>query len=157
MSDTHAAAAAPKTRAPYKPRKTATERAETKREAVVASIPTRPADLLARAQRQAKAGEVEAVRQAIQAMDDETPDAQRRAAQRRLATLTAEQAAESPEMVEVEVLRLGAGKISMGEHIPPVGDAHFEKGERLPLPLETAQLYRRKGWVDFEGYDDDGD
>lgn len=55
------------------------------------------------------------------------------------------------EMVECVVLPAGDGKISMGEHVPPFGTAHYEEGEKFQCALPTAiELYGR-GFVNFDG------
>ena len=57
----------------------------------------------------------------------------------------------SHEQVECVVLPAGHGKISMGIHVPGIGEAHYEEGEKFPTGLPTAlELYQR-GFVNFEG------
>lgn len=53
--------------------------------------------------------------------------------------------------VECVVLPKGDGKISMGEHVPPFGTAHYDEGETFDCMLPIAiELYER-GYVNFEG------
>jgi hypothetical protein len=53
--------------------------------------------------------------------------------------------------VEVTVLPLGDGKISMGVHIGGIGEAFHEESEKLTVPLKTALDLYEKGFVNFEG------
>jgi hypothetical protein len=151
MTDTHAAAAAPRT---YAPRQSNAERAAAKREAVQASIPAASDALRERAEKQAKAAQIEAVQRQIDAMDDMTPENIRRAALRAMAQLKGNARELTPEdFVWVTVRTKGAGKISMGEHVPPYGEVHYEKGERFEVPLNVARIYDERGWVDIDGGD----
>lgn len=53
--------------------------------------------------------------------------------------------------VEVVVLPQGDGKISMGEHVPPFGTAHYEEGETFTTQLPIAVALYDRGFVNFEG------
>lgn len=53
--------------------------------------------------------------------------------------------------VEVTILPLGDGKISMGEHVGGIGEAYFEEGEKVTLQLPIAVGLYDRGFVNFEG------
>lgn len=53
--------------------------------------------------------------------------------------------------VECEVLPQGDGRISMGEHIPGLGEAHYEEGERFTVALPIALALYGRGYVNFKG------
>lgn len=54
-------------------------------------------------------------------------------------------------MVECVVLPMGDGKISMGEHVPGLGTAHYEEGEKFSVLLPVAVALYDRGFVNFEG------
>lgn len=143
---------APQKRA-YTPRQSNADRAAAKREAVLDSIPPEhDAELRFRAEKQAKAAQVEHLRSTIAAMDDMTPEAVRRSAHMALARLTAVAEPPSAQTVTVTIRKKGAGKISMGVHVPPYGEAHYEAGERVEMLIATARSYGPDGkdWVEFD-------
>lgn len=53
--------------------------------------------------------------------------------------------------VECVVLPMGDGKISMGIHIPSLGEAHYEEDEKFTTQLPTAISLYERGYVNFEG------
>jgi len=53
--------------------------------------------------------------------------------------------------VECVVLPQGDGKISMGEHVPGLGTAHYEEGETFTIQLPIAVALYDRGFVNFEG------
>lgn len=61
------------------------------------------------------------------------------------------------EMIEVKVTKAGHGKISMGIHVPGIGDAHYERGETFMLAEPIALAQEANGYVRIVGkvYDDD--
>lgn len=62
-----------------------------------------------------------------------------------------ELAPEVHPFVECEVLPMGDGKISMGEHISGLGTAHYEEGETFNVALPIAINLYNRGFVRFEG------
>lgn len=54
------------------------------------------------------------------------------------------------EIVTVRVLKLGADKISMGEHVAGIGEVHYERDEEFSCVLSTAQAYEERGWVEIK-------
>jgi hypothetical protein len=62
-----------------------------------------------------------------------------------------ELAPETYPIVECTVLPMGDGKISMGEHVPGLGTAHYEEGETFPVILPIALALYERGYVNFEG------
>lgn len=128
--------------------RTAADRADVK-----ASVPKPLKESLrGRAEKQAKAAKAADLKAAIAAMDDQTSEDKRRAAERALARLTAVTEAPPVELVWVTVRKKGDGKISMGLHEPPYGEVHHEAGERLQLPIDTAKAYGPDGkdWVEID-------
>ena len=55
------------------------------------------------------------------------------------------------EMVECVVLPSGDSKISMGEHVPPYGTAHYEEGDTFTVELSIALSLYNRGYVNFDG------
>lgn len=53
--------------------------------------------------------------------------------------------------VQVTILPMGDGKVSMGEHFAALGDAHYEEGETPTFILPVAVTLYDKGYVNFEG------
>jgi hypothetical protein len=53
--------------------------------------------------------------------------------------------------VEVTILPMGDGQVSMGEHFGGIGDAHYEAGEKATLLLPVAIALFDRGFVNFEG------
>jgi hypothetical protein len=41
-------------------------------------------------------------------------------------------------VVECTVLPMGDGKVSMGQHVGGLGEAHYEEGETFTVPLPIA-------------------
>lgn len=70
--------------------------------------------------------------------------AARQAAKRELAP-------EAKPVVECVVLPMGDGKISMGQHIAGIGEAHYEEGETFTVELPVALNLYIRGYVNFEG------
>lgn len=62
-----------------------------------------------------------------------------------------ELAPEVHPFVECTVLPMGDGKISMGEHVPGLGTAHYEESETFTVALPIALSLYEKGYVNFEG------
>jgi hypothetical protein len=58
---------------------------------------------------------------------------------------------EAIPVVEVVVLPMGDGKISMGEHVGGLGTAHYDEGEKFSLQLPIAVALYDRGFVNFEG------
>lgn len=55
----------------------------------------------------------------------------------------------SIQVVECVVLPLGSGKISMGQHIGGLGEAHYEEDETFKVPLSVAEELKSRGYVNF--------
>lgn len=53
------------------------------------------------------------------------------------------------EGVVCEVLPMGADKISMGEHVPGLGEAHYEEGETFETGANIAVALYKRGYVNF--------
>lgn len=70
--------------------------------------------------------------------------AARQAAKRELAP-------EAHETVECVVLPQGHEKISMGEHVGGLGEAHYEEDETFTVELPIALALYERGYVNFEG------
>lgn len=62
-----------------------------------------------------------------------------------------ELAPETYPSVECVVLPMGHDKISMGRHIPSLGEAHYEEGETFTVQLPTAISLYERGFVNFDG------
>lgn len=75
------------------------------------------------------------------------------ALKKRAARQAAKRVIEPSEIPTVEcvVLPAGDGKISMGEHVPPFGTAHYEEGETFTVELPVAVGLYDRGYVNFEG------
>jgi hypothetical protein len=52
-------------------------------------------------------------------------------------------------VVQVRVLPMGDGKISMGVHVPGVGEAHYERGEQFSLIETVAIALEDRGFVEI--------
>jgi len=60
--------------------------------------------------------------------------------------------AEKPEaipIVQARVLPMGDGKISMGVHVPGVGEAHYERGETFSVIETVALALEDRGFVEI--------
>ena len=71
---------------------------------------------------------------------------------RKRAARQAAKAASDPasiQVVECVVLPLGSGKISMGQHIGGLGEAHYEEDETFKVPLSVAEELKSRGYVNF--------
>lgn len=71
---------------------------------------------------------------------------------RKRAARQAAQVLQSPEvipMVTCTVLPMGDGKISMGQHVGGLGEAHYEEGETFDVILPVALTLYRRGFVNF--------
>lgn len=55
-----------------------------------------------------------------------------------------------PTIVKVRVTKMGAGKVSMGVHVPGVGDAFYEKDEMPEFELSIAQSLEDRGYVEIQ-------
>lgn len=55
------------------------------------------------------------------------------------------------QSVECTILPMGDGKVSMGEHVAGLGEAHYEEGETLTLELPVALSLFERGFVNFAG------
>jgi hypothetical protein len=54
------------------------------------------------------------------------------------------------ERVVCEILPLGDGRVSMGEHFGGDGEAYYEAGEQtVPLPQQVAVALYERGYVNF--------
>ena len=53
-------------------------------------------------------------------------------------------------MVECAVLPMGAGKISMGQHVGGLGEAHYEEDETFKVQLPVAEDLKARGYVNFK-------
>jgi hypothetical protein len=56
----------------------------------------------------------------------------------------------APDTVTVRVLPMGHEKISMGLHVPNIGEAHYDKGERFDIARGIAQALEDRGFVEIE-------
>lgn len=70
--------------------------------------------------------------------------AARQAAKRELAP------AEQPSVV-CTVLPAGHDRISMGVHVPSLGEAHYEEGETFTVEQPIALGLYKRGYVNFDG------
>lgn len=57
----------------------------------------------------------------------------------------------APTVVECVVLPMGDGRISMGEHVSSLGEAHYEEGEKFNIEVSIALDLYERGFVNFEG------
>jgi hypothetical protein len=55
-----------------------------------------------------------------------------------------------PTPVTCRVLPKGDGRVSRGEHIPAVGEDHYERGERFSLAKSIALELEERGFVEIE-------
>lgn len=94
---------------------------------------------ISRAQSQADAAEAVAKEEALR----------KRAARQAAAKLAEE--APPPDLVECRVLKAGADRISMGIHIPAVGDAFYERGETFSIERVIATALEDRGLVEIAG------
>lgn len=56
-----------------------------------------------------------------------------------------------PDLVSCRVLKNGDGRVSMGQHVPGVGDAFYEKGETFRIERGIAVELEDRGYVEIEG------
>lgn len=75
--------------------------------------------------------------------------ARKRAARQAAAVIKGD--APPPEVVECTVLPQGHEKISMGEHVGAVGEAHYDEGETFTVALPIAVALFDRGYVNFPG------
>jgi len=55
-----------------------------------------------------------------------------------------------PDLVDIRILPLGHGKVSMGVHIAGIGDAHYDKGEIAKGWLrENAEALEARGFAEI--------
>jgi pyrimidine deaminase RibD-like protein len=52
--------------------------------------------------------------------------------------------------VECVVLPMGDGKISMGQHVGGMGEAHYEVDEKFTVEIQVAQALKDRGYVNFK-------
>jgi len=70
-----------------------------------------------------------------------------RAARQAVAAVTE---AVEEDLVDIRILPLGDGKVSMGIHIPGIGDAHYERGEIAKGWLrENAEALEQRGFAEI--------
>lgn len=53
-------------------------------------------------------------------------------------------------MVKVRITKMGDGKVSMGIHVAGIGEAYYEKGEMVDLPLDVAQRIESRGFAEIQ-------
>lgn len=80
--------------------------------------------------------------------EHEAAEALRKRAARQAAQVLA--APEEVPTVECTVLPMADGKISMGQHVGGLGEAHYEEGEKFTVALPVALSLYRRGYVVFE-------
>ena len=56
---------------------------------------------------------------------------------------------ENIPVVQARVLPMGDGKISMGVHVPGVGEAHYERGETFSIIETVAIALEDRGFVEI--------
>ncbi|WP_269715768.1 hypothetical protein [Caulobacter sp. NIBR2454] len=56
----------------------------------------------------------------------------------------------SIKQVVVRVLKKGAGKISTGQHVPGVGEVHYEFGETFSVGEDTALDLEERGFAEIQ-------
>lgn len=66
----------------------------------------------------------------------------------RAARAAVDGAAEDP-LVEVRITKLGDGKVSMGQHVPPFGEAHYAWKEQPSFPRSIAKALEDRGFVEI--------
>lgn len=62
-----------------------------------------------------------------------------------------ELAPEVHAQVECVVLPMGDGRISMGQHVGGLGEAHYEEGETFIVSMPVALSLYERGFVNFDG------
>lgn len=62
-----------------------------------------------------------------------------------------ELAPEVHAQVECTVLPMGDGRISMGQHVGGLGEAHYEEGETFTVGMPVALSLYERGFVNFPG------
>jgi len=74
------------------------------------------------------------------------------AARKRAARQAAKSAVpqEAPKMVVCRVLKMGDGKISMGEHVAGIGEAHYEQGEEFTVQADIAAALEARGFAEIK-------
>jgi hypothetical protein len=82
------------------------------------------------------------------ALIDKQEEMRKRAARQAAKSL---KAPDSIPTVEVTVLPAGHGRISMGEHVAGLGEAHYEEGETFNLDMPVAVALYDRGFVNFPG------
>lgn len=75
--------------------------------------------------------------------------AEERARRQRAARDFLEQEEKPVEMVKVRVTKNGHGRVSMGEHIAAVGDAHYEHKEEFEAERSIAEALQDRGFVEI--------
>jgi hypothetical protein len=78
----------------------------------------------------------------------EKEEAARKRAARQAAKSSVQQAPD--EVVQVRVLPMGADKISMGEHVAGIGEAHYERGEEFSVNRPIAEALQARGYVEIK-------
>lgn len=53
------------------------------------------------------------------------------------------------DTVNVRITKLGDGKVSMGQHVPGVGEAHYEWKETVTLPAGVAKALEERGFAEI--------
>lgn len=69
--------------------------------------------------------------------------AARQAAQKRVVNL-------QEDHVDVRVTKMGSGKVSMGIHAAPFGDAYHEQDEALSVPQSVADNLEARGFAEIQ-------
>jgi hypothetical protein len=57
--------------------------------------------------------------------------------------------ADPADVVTARVMKLGDGKISTGQHVPGVGEVHYERGEEFTTARAIAQDLEERGYVEI--------
>lgn len=57
--------------------------------------------------------------------------------------------ADPADIVRCRVMKLGDGKVSTGQHVPGVGEVHYERGEEFTGPRALAQELEERGYVEI--------
>lgn len=77
---------------------------------------------------------------------EETQRLKHRAARQAAAVVTEE----VPDLVDIRILPMGDGKVSMGIHVAGIGDAHYEKGEIAKGWIrENAEALELRGFAEI--------
>lgn len=80
-------------------------------------------------------------------IDEEAAKVLKQRAARQAAAVIEEKA---PDLVDIRILPLGDGKVSMGIHIAGIGDAHYERGEVAKGWLrENAEALEARGFAEI--------